>query len=132
MKWAEEATKADLLAELLVKPCRRCGAVDRFPSGECRPCARARVAGYELARPKGREELAQRVQAVLSLLPTTRSGLERALGASQQRISEALRDVGAVVVGRDKWAPIYALEERKAAPIGIGRVSSVWQLGSQS
>jgi hypothetical protein len=65
-------------------------------------------------------------------LPTTRSGLERALGASQQRISEALRDVGAVVVGRDKWAPIYALEERKAAPIGIGRVSSVWQLGSQS
>jgi hypothetical protein len=130
MRWGEKATQADLLADMLQKPCRRCGAVDRFPSsGECRPCARARAKSYETDLPEKRAENARRAEALLREAPMTCMELATSLGLSQQRANEAIKDIGARIVGRERWAPIYALEER-STPIGIGRVSSVWQLGS--
>jgi hypothetical protein len=85
-----------------------------------------------------REENAERAKSLLRYSPMTRFDLECRLGISQQRISEALRDVGACVIGHEpaagkgQPAPIYALEPAEVCTPAhaIGAVCSVWQLGS--
>jgi hypothetical protein len=84
-----------------------------------------------------RQENAEHARELLRQGRLSRSALELSLGISQQRVSEAMRDIGAHVIGhepRDRRGhpmPIYALDDHpratEAAP--IGRVSSVWQLG---
>lgn len=78
-------------------------------------------------------------QAAVDLLTEdamTREELERALGISQQRVSEVLRAIGAKVVGQKPpaWkgrpAPMYSLREERATSRMIGRVSSVFDLAS--
>jgi hypothetical protein len=80
-----------------------------------------------------------RAEQLLQQEPMTRVELEAELGASQQRVSEILRAVGAHVVGykraprQGRPAPIYAIgehEQWQCQP--IGRVNSVWQLGSRA
>jgi hypothetical protein len=84
-----------------------------------------------------RQENAEHARELLRQGRLSRSALELSLGISQQRVSEALRDIGAHVIGhepRDRRGhpmPIYALDDhpRATEPAPIGRVSSVWQLG---
>jgi len=37
-----------------VRPCVRCGAVERYPWGGCKPCARARGAAWRAANREAR------------------------------------------------------------------------------
>lgn len=82
---------------------------------------------------------AERVRALLEERPMTRHALECELGIAQQRVSEALRELGAHVVGHQKPpnkgqpAPIYSMHPAHPSlsvdiPAGV---SSVFQLGSR-
>lgn len=46
-----------------VKPCRKCGAVDRSPSGNCRPCSREAVKRWREANPEANREARKRCYA---------------------------------------------------------------------
>jgi predicted ArsR family transcriptional regulator len=83
--------------------------------------------------------LTDRATGLLEREPMTRRELESSLGTSQQRISEILRAVGAHVVGykrapkQGRPAPVYAIGEHEPMQSRqIGRVSSVWELGSRA
>ena len=47
-----------------VKPCRKCGAMDRYKKGECRPCAKARHAKYRAENPEKEKAYSAKYQAV--------------------------------------------------------------------
>jgi hypothetical protein len=140
MSWLENVPWQELKHPRLEKPCCKCGAVDRFPTGGCRPCAKKRAETYVAVKPPGRAENAQAVSGALRAMPTTRSGLEKALGISQQRVSEALRDLGAVVVGyaprqfRGHPMPVYALPGCEQASIDLRTpaANSVWAIGARA
>lgn len=84
-----------------------------------------------------REENADRAKQLLRQSPLSRFELECKLGISQQRVSEAMRDLGARVIGheprdcRGHPMPIYSLEQPQESA-AIRRVCSVWDLGSVS
>lgn len=81
-------------------------------------------------------ERTERAKQLLLQNPMTRFELECRLGTTQPRVSEILRSLGARVVGQERApgkgrpAPIYALGEQPQVSAHIGRVSSVWQLGT--
>ncbi len=83
---------------------------------------------------------ADRAAQMLSQEPLTRRELEGRLGTSQQRVSEILRAVGARVVGyrraprQGRPSPVYAIgEAAQASPRrSLGRICSVWELGSRA
>lgn len=84
-----------------------------------------------------RQAAAVRAAQLLGDAAMTRYELERALGISQQRVSEVLRAIDAKVIGekpaarQGRPAPVYSLRDRVVfAPMVIGRVSSVFDLAT--